>query len=84
MKNRAFIFTTLFFCSCISKIQEPQEDYFVITDFQVDYNQLTKEIYFQVVTNVNNDTIRNVLVEISGTSPLIEMSFSLNDSVRRV
>ena len=80
MKNRAFIFTTLFFCSCISKIQEPQEDYFVITDFQVDYNQLTKEIYFQVVTNVNSDTIRNVSVEILGTFPLIEMSFSLNDS----
>ena len=82
MREKIFILFTLCLWSCISEIQDPQEVYINISNFQVDYDQLANRIYLQVTTETENYTIADVQVQITGEDPLMDTIFTLNDSAK--
>ena len=81
MREKIFILFTLCLWSCISEIQDPQEVYINISNFQVDYDQLANRIYLQVTTETENYTIADVQVQITAEDLLMDTIFTLNDSL---
>jgi len=82
MREKIFILFTLCLWSCISEIQDPQEVYINISNFQVDYDQLANRIFLQVTTETENYTIADVQVQITAEDPLMDTIFTLNDSAK--
>jgi len=80
MINKIVLCITLCLWSCTSEIQEPQEIYIIISNFQIDYDQSQNKIYLQVGTETGNDTVADVWVQINAEDPILDTIFTLNDS----
>ena len=82
MKKTILVIIILCLWSCISEIQEPQEIYMTISDFQADYDQLANKIFLQVATETENDTVADVQVQIIANDFPLDTIFTLNDSAQ--
>ncbi len=82
LKNKIIFMIALVQFSCIMEIQEIDIKSFKISDFIVDYDQELNELFFQVSTEAEYDTIVNVQVQMLANNPTMEMIFTLNDSAK--
>ena len=69
----------IFQFACIMEIKDQNNDAMVISNFNVEYDQIINEILFQLTTPLNHDLIERVYVKMIKDDLSNELVFTLND-----
>ncbi len=69
----------IFQFACIMEIKEQNDDVMVISNFNVEYDQVINEIFFQLTTPLSHDLIERVYVKMIKGDLSNELVFTLND-----
>ena len=69
----------IFQFACIMEIKDHNNDAMVISNFNVEYDQIINEIFFQLTTPLNHDLIERVYVKMIKDDLSNELVFTLND-----